>query len=147
MIQTVQDTNFYTYNANWDELYLVTDGWKHELKLCKNDLQLLRNLMYKNLVRLLNGDHANHVQNILKEIANTIVQNQSIFNQIEEHLFKLERLVMSTFFIENQGLRNENKIIENNFYEFKKNYIKLKKEASYITELIELEKANQVLAV
>ncbi|OFY93332.1 MAG: hypothetical protein A3K10_11865 [Bacteroidetes bacterium RIFCSPLOWO2_12_FULL_31_6] len=133
MRQQVQDTNIYSYNANWDELYLVTDEWKTDMEVFNLELQYLRNLIHTNLAWLLMDADAHQVQLTLKKIAKTIEQNKTISAQIDEHLLKLERLVMSTFFIENQGLRDENKIIESNFYEFKRNYVILKKEVFFIT--------------
>jgi len=104
------------------------------------ELQYLRNLMHANLVGLLKDVDSHQIQLTLKKIAKTIEHNKTISAQIDGHLLTLERLVMSTFFIDNQRVRTENNSIEGDFYEFTKIFSRVKKETVFITKGIKDER-------
>lgn len=140
MGQRKLEINNFSENENWDELYFVTDGWKTDMEVFNFELQYLRNLMHANLAYLLKDGDAHQIQLTLKKIAKIIVQNKTITAQIDEHLLTLERLVMSTFFIDNQGVRKDNNSIEGDFYEFTRTFSRIKKETVYITKGIKDEK-------
>lgn len=139
MGQRVLEINNFSENENWDELYFVTDGWKTDMEVFNFELQYLRNLMHVNLAWLLKDVDSHQIQHSLKKIAKTIDQNKVISAQIDVHLLKLEKMVMSTFFIDNQVIRTENNVIEANFYEFIRTFKKLKKETVFITKVIKNE--------
>lgn len=134
-------------NASWEELYLNTGEWKSSMDAYHSDLRFLRNQLHENFDWLIRDVSIRNIHEISKKISKAIVQNQKIVNQIDAHLLKLERLVMSTFTIDNQGLRDENKIIESNFYEFKMNFAMIKLETSFVIEAIEDNKRYHLQAV
>lgn len=147
MEQKILDMINDSTNASWEELYLNADEWKSSMDAYHYDLRFLRNQLHENFDWLIRDVNIRNMHEISKKISKAIVQNQKIVNQIDEHLLKLERLVMSTFIIDNQGLRDENKIIESNFYEFKMNFTMIKLETSFIIEAIEDNKRYHLQAV
>lgn len=134
-------------NASWEELYVNAEEWKLSMDFYNHDLCFLRNQLHENFDWLIRDVGIRNLDKIIKKISKAIVQKQKIINQIDEHLFKLERLVMSTFIIDNEGVRDENKIIENNFYEFKMDFAMIKLETSFIMEAIEDNKQHYLQAV
>ncbi|SFW23990.1 hypothetical protein [Cellulophaga fucicola] len=126
----------YINEANWQELYVLTEHWKSDLLFYKDDLKFLHELIEKYLMWISKKENLDLVKEI--EISLLVVDKQctSLLERTTKHLHHLTELIENPFAYDSHKFRTEHGILEDNLSRFVKDFRKNRKEIFGITEYI-----------
>lgn len=137
----------YIFNANWKELYVLTEYWKSDLLFYKDDLMFLDKLIDKHILWISKEEDYEKVRAIEKNVAKTNDICTSLLERIQKHLTHLGNLMVNPFVYDEQKFREEHQQLEDDITEFIKTYRANKKEVFEVTKhLIESDELIRILA-
>lgn len=126
----------YLFNANWDELYLLTKHWKSDLQFYKDDLKFLNHLIDKYFIWISKKEDVDAVRKIGKSIDETNEKCSDLLKQAEKHLGHLTKLIENPFKYDTQQFRTEHQQLEDDITNFIKTFRTNRKEVFEVTEHI-----------
>jgi hypothetical protein len=136
----------YIFNANWKELYVLTEYWKSDLLFYKDDLLFLERLIDKHILWISKKEDYEAVRAIEKSVAKTNNICTALLKRVQKHLTHLADLMENPFVYDEQTFRNEHQQLEDDFTAFIKTYRVNKKEVFEITKhLIESDELIRLL--
>ncbi|UOB18899.1 hypothetical protein [Abyssalbus ytuae] len=124
----------YTWEAQWQQLYTLTEHWKSDLLFYKDDLKFLHHLVNKYFVWILKKENIHKIHTIGKNLAEENKRCNELLSNIDTHLKRLSALIDNPFKYDSHALRSEHEKLEDNINWFIQNFRKHKKETFLITE-------------
>lgn len=112
----------YTFDANWQELYVLTEHWKSDLLFYKDDLNFLDHLIDKYFIWISKKEDIDIVRKIDASIAKTSKQCSNLLKRIDKHLAQLANLMNNPFKYDSHKFRNEHQQLEDDITKFLKAY-------------------------
>lgn len=130
----------YLFNANWEELYILTKHWKSDLLFYKDDLNFLDNLIDKYLIWITNEKSSEAVREIFNSILETSKKCTDLLQRVAKHLTDLAKLIEDPFKYDTQQFRTEHQQLEDDITNFIKTFRTNRKEVFEVTgHIIEIE--------
>ncbi len=138
--------NNYLLHSSSEDLYARTEHWKSDVEFYRDESRFLRTLIDKYFIWLIEDGNILKVQSLSNELTQIIQLKKELYKNITKHLMHLEELIENPFSQNEQKVKNEHLIIEDEFAEFVKKFKLLKREIFAITEhVIEDEKVRHLL--
>ncbi len=136
----------YIQNANWSELYVLTEHWKSDLNFYKDDLRFLKFLINKYFIWLTIEENVKEVQSIEKSLHDTEVICNNLIEKVKKHLIQLGDLSENTNLESARIFRIEHEHLEDEISEFVKSFRINRKKVFKITEhIVDSEKLEGYL--
>ncbi|QCX38544.1 hypothetical protein FF125_08910 [Aureibaculum algae] len=122
--------------ADWKELFVLTEHWKSDLLFFADDIKFLHDLIDKYYLWIARKEHIDKVQEIEINLLNVDRQNALLLKKTNKHLEHLEALIDNPFKYDAYEFRNEHEQLEDDLSDFLKSFRKNRKEVFSITEFI-----------
>lgn len=136
----------YTWDAEWQQLYVLTEHWKSDLLFYKDDLKFLHHLIDKYFIWMVRKDNVVKVRTIIKNLHTTDEQCVDLLKRVNTHLSHLSGLIDDPFKYDSHQFRTEHQTLEDDMVSFVKTFRTNRKESFHITEhVIESEKLGHLL--
>ena len=126
----------YIFDANWEELYILTKHWKSDLQFYKDDLKFLDHLIDKYFIWISKKEDRNAVQSIGKGIVKTNKICANLLKRAEKHLTHLANLIENPFKYDSYQFRTEHQQLEDDITNFVKIFRDNRKEVFEVTSLV-----------
>jgi len=126
----------YIFNADWKDLYVLTEHWKSDLLFYKDDLKFLDNLIEKYFMWLSKKENINQVKEIELSLVETNRQCFELLEKVNKHLINLAGLMDDPFKYDSHQFRKEHQLLEDNISNFVKVFRKNRKNIFAITEYV-----------
>ena len=138
----------YLANSSWQDLYARTEHWKSDIEFYRDESRFLRTLIDKYFIWLIKDGNIAKVQSLSNELSKTVLLKKEVYNKITKHLMHIEELMENPFSHDENKVKDEHLIIEDEFAEFVKKFKLLKREIFATTEhVIEDEKGRHLLTI
>ena len=124
----------YIFDADWQELYELTEHWKSDLLFYKDDLRFLQHLTDKYFLWIKEKENIDLVRNTEMNLMETDEKCVSLLKRIGIHLTHLEGLIDDPFKYDSQIFRTEHQALENDIASFVKTVRRNRKQVFTITE-------------
>ncbi len=135
------------YQESWEELYLLSDEWKTDLEFYHYELRFITNAINKNFLWLIKDENIADIHDNIKKLKNANDQHKKIVFKLNNHMIRLEELMMNSFLPDDEQFREDHKKLEDEFYAFERNLRAIKMESFSITEhTFEEKNLNYTLA-
>lgn len=137
----------YIFDADWQELYVLTEHWKSDLLFYKDDLKFLNHLVDKYFIWLSKKENINQVREIEQSLVQTNKTCTNLMERVNMHLSHLANLIENPFKYDSNKFRTEHQILEDEITFFVKKFRENRKNVFEITKhVIETEElVNQIL--
>lgn len=126
----------FTWQAQWQELYAVTEHWQSDLQFYQEDLVFLNHLIDKYFVALIDKSNLDEMREITKGLSQEIKDCDSLVQRVAKHLSHLAELIDDPFKYDSHQFRTEHEKLEDEIASFVKKFRKNKKETFAITEKV-----------
>jgi len=126
----------YIFEANWQELYVLTEHWNSDLLLYKDDLIFLDYLIDKYFVWISKKEDTDLVRKIGANILKISKQCSNLLKRVEKHLVHLAYLIDNSFKYDSHKFREEHQQLEDDITTFIKKFRTNRKEVFSVTEHI-----------
>jgi hypothetical protein len=131
----------YIHEADWQELYILTEHWKSDLLFYKDDLRFLQHLIDKYFLWISKKENIDMVRETEVSLLKVDKQCASLLERTNNHLDHLAELIDDPFKYDShqfrtEHVRDEQEILENKLAQFVKDFRNNRKEVFAITEHI-----------
>jgi hypothetical protein len=126
----------YIHEANWQQLYLLTENWKSDLLFYKDDLRFLHHLIDRYFLWISKKENIDMVSEIEVNLLKVDKQCASLLERTNKHLHHLAQLIDDSFKHDSHHFRTEHELLEDELVQFVKDFRKNRKEVFAITEYI-----------
>lgn len=126
----------YIQEADWDQLYVLTEHWKSDLLFFLDDLRFLHHLIDTYFLWISKKENIDMVRDIEVNLLDIDKQCAALIEKTNKHLHHLAALVDDPFLYRSDKFRNEHEILEDELAQFVKNFRANRKEIFTITEHI-----------
>jgi len=126
----------YIFEANWEELYILTKHWKSDLLFYKDDLKFLDHLIGKYFIWISKKEDNDAVQSIGKSIVRTNKVCSDLLKRVEKHLTHLANLIEDPFKYDSHQFRTEHQQLEDDITDFVKTFRDNRNEVFEVTSLV-----------
>ena len=124
----------FTWEAEWQQLYILTEHWQADLQYYKDDLDFLYHLIDKYFLTLAKKESLDEMKEITTGLSGELKECDTLINKTAKHLIHLSELIDDPFKYDSHQFRNEHEELENEIAAFVKKFRKNKKETFAITE-------------
>ncbi|MBG6111153.1 hypothetical protein H4V97_002675 [Flavobacterium sp. CG_23.5] len=124
----------FTWEAEWQHLYTVTEHWLSDLQFYKDDLDFLYHLIDKYFLWLAQKDNLAEMKELTTGLSGEIKEYDKLVQKTAKHLMHLSELIDDPFKYDSHQFRSEHEELENEIADFVKKFRKNKKETFAITE-------------
>lgn len=135
----------FTWTAEYQELYILTEHWQSDLQFYKGDLQFLHHLIDKYLIWLINKENLDEMKNLASGLHETGKNCDGLLEKTSKHLTHLAELIDDPFKYDSNKFRSEHEELENEIASFVKKFWKIKKDTFAVSEQViekEVERLN-----
>jgi len=122
--------------ANWQQLYVLTQHWKKDLEFYKDDLRFLHGLIDKYFIWITEKENLDSVKKIGINLLTITGKCQDLLEKISKHILQLGVLVENPGKEESRIFRLEHEHLEDEIADFVKSYRENRKEVFTITEYV-----------
>lgn len=126
----------YIFNADWDELFVLTEYWKSDLLFYKDDSMFLDELINKYILWISKDEDLEKVRVIKKSVVETTNKCLKLLERVQKHLIHLTNLIDNPFPYDTQKFREEHQQLEDDFTEFLKAFRNNRKEVFKVTKYL-----------
>jgi len=126
----------YIQEANWEELYILTQYWKSDLEFYKDDLRFLHHLVDKYIIWITKKENLDMVKEIKLNLYHIRRQCKDLVQKIAEHLIHIGHLVENPEKEDADYFKKEHENLEDDISSFVKRFRANRKEVFSITEYI-----------
>lgn len=126
----------YIYEANWQQLYILTAHWKSDLLFYNDDLKFLHHLIDKYFMWISKKDCLDMVREIEVGLLHMDNKCGELLNRTNKHLHHLTELIDDPFKYDSHKFRTEHEQLENDITHFVKEFRNNRKEVFTITEYV-----------
>ena len=136
----------YIKEANWNQLYVLTEHWKSDVLFYNDDLKFSHDLIDKYFLWISNKENIDKVQDIEINLLKVDKQCATLLKNINTHLHHIAELIEHPFLYDSQKFRIEHEQLEDDLAQFVKDFRNNRKDVFQITEhLIKREELIQQL--
>ncbi len=133
-------------DANWEELYVLTEHWKSDLEFYKDDLRFLHRLINKYFIWITEEENLDMVRSLEISLVKMDRSCKDLLSKIGKHLIQLGKLVENSDDEQSRVFRIEHEHLEDEIADFVKCFRENRKEVFTITEhVIDSEKLQHLL--
>ncbi len=115
--------------ADWKELYALTQHWGSDLAFYGDDLRFLHHLLRSYYMWLFLEERADQGTQVAKRLAMLETRRESLARQTQEHLGHLADLLEDPFKYDSRKFRGDHAVLEEEIAHFAKDFRACKKEA------------------
>jgi hypothetical protein len=126
----------YIFEANWEELYVLTKHWKSDLLFYKDDLKFLNHLIDKYFIWISKKEDIDEVRFIDNSIIETAKKCSNLLKRVEKHLTHLTNLIENPFKYDSHQFRAEHQQLEDDIINFVKTFRNNRKEVFEVTSFV-----------
>lgn len=126
----------FSYTAEYQQLFILTEHWKSDLLFYKDDLRFLHHLIDKYFIWLTHKEHLDEMRKVasgLSEIGKTC---DGLLDKTSKHLHHLAELIDNPTKYDSNKFRKEHEELENEIASFIKKFRGIKKETFAIAEQV-----------
>lgn len=136
----------YIFEANWQELYVLTEHWKSDLLFYQDDLKFLDHLIDKYFIWLTKKENLDQVREIVNGLVKTDKLCSTLLKEVNKHLSHLAGLIDDPFKYDSHKFRTEHQLLEDKLADFVKTFRENRKKVFAVTEhVIESEKLEHLI--
>ena len=134
----------YISDADWQELYVLTEHWISDLSFYSDDLKFMHHLIDKYFIWISKKENIDMVREIEVGLNNMDNQCGSLLDRANKHLHHLAELIDNPFAYDSHKFRAEHEQLEDDLTSFVKDFRKNRKEVFTITKyVVDTEKFAQ----
>lgn len=126
----------YIREAEWEQLYVLTEHWKSDLLFYRDDLRFLHHLIDKYFLWISKKENIDMVREIEVSLLEIDKQCDSLLDKTNKHMHHLAELIDDPFTYVSDKFRDEHEILEDRLAQFVKDFRNNRKEVFTITEHI-----------
>ena len=126
----------YMQEANWQELYVLTQHWKKDLEFYKDDLRFLHRLVDKYFIWITEKENLEMVKKIGVNPLGISTKCQDLLDKVSKHILHLGKLIENPNIEESRIFRLEYEHLEDEIANFVKSFRENRKEVFTITEYV-----------
>ena len=136
----------YIHEADWQQLYILTEHWKSDLEFYRDDSRFLQDLIDKYFVWMTKKENLDEVREIEVALVETDRNCYGLLKRTNKHLTHLAKLIDDPFKYDSHVFRTEHEQLEDEFADFVKSFKDNRKDVFTITEhVMESEKLTHLL--
>ncbi|TFG78703.1 MAG: hypothetical protein E4H26_01790 [Flavobacteriales bacterium] len=136
----------YIHEADWQQLYLLTENWKSDLEFYRDDLRFLQNMIDKYFKHMVKKESLDEVRDIEMLMVESGRDCDRLLKRTNTHLSHLGDLIDDLFKYDSHVFRKEHEKLEDDIADFVKEVRKNRIDVFTITEhVLETEKLGQLL--
>ncbi|NGY36009.1 hypothetical protein FQU23_000590 [Flavobacterium sp. XN-5] len=129
-------TTDFNWEAQWQQLYILSENWYSDLHFYKDDLRFLYALIEKYFMKLNHNGNLDEMREIAKELSQENKACEELLDKTALHLKHLAGLIDAPYKYDSHQCRNEHEKLENEIAFFVKKFRKNKKAIFSITEKV-----------
>ena len=123
----------YIFDADWQDLYMLTEHWKSDLLFYKDDLKFLNNLLEKYfLLKTKDLESFKSIQNTMKE---TTSQCLELLKKVNKHLVDLAAIIINPQNYDSHKFRTDHQKLEDAISNFENTFRVHRKEVFKSTKI------------
>jgi len=126
----------FTWTAEYQQLYILTEHWKSDLQFYKDDLRFLHHLIDKYFIWLTHKEHLDEMRDLVSGLSEIGKNCDLLIKKITEHQSHLAELIDAPFKYDSHKFRTEHEELENEIASFIKKFRKIKKETFAVSEQV-----------
>ncbi|WP_273565729.1 hypothetical protein [Maribacter halichondriae] len=126
----------YIHEADWQQLYVLTEHWKSDLSFYEDDLKFLRNLIDKYFMWISEKENIDMVREIEVSLLNIEKQCGSLAYRVNKHPHHLAELIDNPFAYDSHKFRAEHQQLEDDIATFVKDFRSNRKEVFTVTDYL-----------
>jgi hypothetical protein len=126
----------YIFEAEWQDLYLLTEHWKSDILFYADDLKFLRHLIDKYFIWITKKENIDVVREAEVNLMEADKQCASLLNRIDIHSTHLAELIDDPFRYDSYLFRSEHGTLEDDLTNFRKIVRQNRKDILTITEQV-----------
>lgn len=124
----------YIFDANWKDLYVLTEHWKSDLLFYKDDLNFLDHLIDKYFIWISKKEDNEIVRAIEKNIVKTNKECEVLLEKVDKHLMRISSIIEDSFKYDSHKFRMEHQKLEDDITNFVKTFRANRKEVFKVTK-------------
>lgn len=135
----------FTWTAEYQELYILTEHWQSDLQFYKGDLRFLHHLIDKYFIWITHKENLDEMKNIASSLYEIGKKCDELLEKTSKHLTHLSELIDDPFKYDPHKFRSEHEELENEIAAFIKKFWGIKKETFAVSEQViekEVERLN-----
>ncbi len=126
----------YIQEANWSQLYVLTEYWKSDLEFYMLDLEFLQHIIDKYFMWMINKKDIDNVREIESILVDTARSCGQLKKKTVQHLKHLNNLIDASSKYDSKTFRDEHEQLENEISAFVKLFRKSRKDVFHITKQV-----------
>ena len=126
----------YIHEADWQQLYVLTEQWKSDLSFYNDDLKFLHHLIDKYFMWISKKEHIDMVREIEVGLLKIDDQCWTLLQRATKHLHHLAELIDNPFAYDSHKFRREQEQLENDIATFVKDFRSNRKEVFTVTDYL-----------
>jgi len=126
----------YIHEADWQQLYLLTEHWKSDLSFYEDDIKFMRNLIDKYFIWISQKKHIDMVREIEVSLLKIDEQCGTLLQRANKHLHHLAELIDNPFAYDSHKFRTEHAQLEDDLATFVKDFRSNRKEVFTVTDYL-----------
>lgn len=126
----------YIHEADWQQLYVLTEQWKSDLSFYNDDLKFLHHLIDKYFMWISKKEHIDMVREIEVGLLKIDDQCGNLLQRATKHLHHLAELIDNPFTYDSHKFRREQEQLENDIATFVKDFRSNRKEVFTVTDYL-----------
>lgn len=136
----------FSWEADWQQLYILTEHWESDLSFYSDDLKFLEQLIDKYFIFIAQKENRDKVLKITHGLTETRTNCQLLLEKTRKHLSHLAHLIDDPYKYDSHVFRNEHQKIEDDIAAFVKKFRTNRKNIFTITEnIVKREKLEHLL--
>jgi|TARA_R110000744_G_scaffold226100_2_gene344511 hypothetical protein len=126
----------YIFEADWQQLYILTEHWLSDLYFYRDDLRFLHHLIDNYFKWLTKAENINKVVALETSLLVLEKQGVGLIQRVKKHLEHLSGLIDDPFKYDSHTFRQEHQQLENDLSSFVKDFRVHRKSVFEITEYL-----------
>jgi hypothetical protein len=128
--------NDFNWEAQWQQMYLLTEDRYSDLQFYKDDLKFLYHLIDKYFMGLTQNASLDQMRELVKELSEETTACDALLDKTALHLKHLAALIDAPYKYDSHQSRSKQEKLEDEIDTFVQNFRKNKKEIFSITEKV-----------
>jgi len=133
---SVRPKGNFTWTAEYQQLYILTEHWKSDLLFYKDDLRFLHHLIDKYFIWLTHKEHLDEMRDLVSGLSEISKNCDKLIEKTSLHQTHLAELIDAPFKYDSHKFRTEHEELENEIASFIKKFRKIKKETFAVSEQV-----------